>query len=138
MATENLDQMTISKYLANRLRIEGALMVGTSITKISQVLNVSKKTVRGVKRNGALYRKKRIDNGRTKISPKIGKQLEKKIRGKKGIGIKKLSKSYKFSGTTIRRYLKKQSWGKYRVDQSENQDCQPKIFLIGKNCMEKL
>ncbi len=37
------------------------------------------------------------------------------MRGKKGIGIKKLSKSYPFSSRTIRRYLKKKPWGKYRV-----------------------
>ena len=71
METKNDSQMKISKVLANRLRIEGALMVGSSINQICKILNVCKKTVRGVIKNGALYRKKRSDFGKTKITPKF-------------------------------------------------------------------
>ncbi len=60
METKNDSQIKISKVLANRLRIEGALMVGSSINQICKILNVCKKTVRGVIKNGFIGRKDQI------------------------------------------------------------------------------
>ena len=95
-----------------RIQIEGALMCGVPIKEITRKLKVGRGTVRSViKFRGSKKRKTRIDkNISKKITTCQAKKLKKLMKGKPGVGIKKLSKQFNFSGTTIRRWLKRKPW----------------------------
>ena len=101
--------------IEKRIQIEGALMTGLSNKKISKRLKVGMALVASVKKNGAFLRRKtRKDKGISKkITKSKAKILKKLLKGKKGVGIKKLAENYDFSGKTIWRWLHQQPWGHY-------------------------
>ena len=112
---KKMSQQKVGKQISNRLQIKGALLCGSSIKNTAKKLKVSRNTVRNVMKNeNIFYRKKRIYPKKIKkINRKMEKILEKKIKGKRGAGIKKIAKMVKISSKTIRSWLKKQDWGKY-------------------------
>ncbi len=73
-----------------------------------------------------------------RLPRKLKKNWKKKLEGKKVSELKNCQNFINFLAQQYEDTLKRKHGGKYRVDQSENQDCQPKILLIRKNSIKKL
>ena len=101
--------------LTKRYSIQGLLELNLSNSEISRRLSVTRKLVADVKKHGPEKKRKvRFDKRKSrKINEELGKKMEKMLKGKRGVGIKKLGLKLDLSSPTIRRWLKTKPWGQY-------------------------
>ncbi len=115
MSIKNFSEKKLNLQTTTKLRIKNVLMLSVLINKICKIFNVTKKSTKSLIINRRYIEKKRNNCKKAKLTFQIKKKLEKDIRGKQGIGIKKVERKYNISSRTIRRWLKTQPWGKYKV-----------------------